>query len=260
VYLDEVSAVFVRHQADTEELIQRFPVNCETAPIPAQAPGPKRAEAFNAWANAAAVLAALGRNSQALAATANALSVFPDSSFLHWLRGNVLFASGRFGESEQEYLTAVALEPNEVTWEALAQTYQKRGRLRGALAAMQHAAQLSRWPRQPFLNLGYMYLATGQPAEALKAFDQAVQSAPDNAKTADNGRFGIMLAQGRSAAWDALGDIGRATSYQEEAARIAPDVPQPWQRLAQFYERQGRIEDANRAREHAAEVAGKPIP
>ena len=258
VHLDEVSAVFVRRQPATEELIQRFPVNCETAPLPAQTPGGSRAEVFNEWANSAAVLAELGRNSPALDAAAKGLSLVPDSAFLHWLRGNVLFASGHFGESEQEYLTAVSLEPNEVTWEALAETYQKRGRMRAALAAMKHAAQLSRWPRQPFLNLGYMYLATGQPAEALKAFDQALQSPPDNAKTADNGRFDIMLAQGRSAAWDALGDMGKATSYQEEAARLAPGAPQPWQRLAQFYERQGRIEDANRAREHAAEVAGKP--
>jgi tetratricopeptide (TPR) repeat protein len=261
VYLDEVSAVFVRRQAGTEALIHRFPVNCQTAPIPSRPPGTTRAEAFNTWANAAAVLAALGRDSESLAAASNALSVFPDSGFLHWLRGNVLFAGGRFEESEQEYLTAVSLEPNEITWEGLAQTYQKRGRRMAALDAMKHAAQLSRWPRQPFLNLGYMYLATGQPVEALKAFDEATHSAPDNVKTADNsGRFDIMMAQGRSAAWDALGDVGKAISHQEEAARLAPNVPSVWGRLAQLYEQQGRTEDANRAREHATEVASKPSP
>ena len=260
VYLDEVSAVFVRRQAETEELIRRFPVNCETAPLPSQTPGSGRAEAFNAWANAAGVLAALGRNSEALAATANALSVFPDSSFLHWLRANVLFASGSLGDSEQEYLTAVSLDPSEVTWTALADSYQKRGRIPAALDAMRHAAQLSRRPQQPFLTLGNMYLAAGQPAEALKAFDQAVRSAPANIKTADNGAFDFMVAQGRAAAWDALGDMEKATSYQEEAARLAPNAPQPWRRLAQFYERQGRIADADRAREHAAAVGEKPSP
>jgi tetratricopeptide (TPR) repeat protein len=258
VYLDEVSAVFVRRQAETEELMRRFPVSCETAPIPAQAPGKAQAEAFNTWANAAAVLAALGRNAQAIAATANGLSVYPDSAFLHWLRGNVFFGMGRLGDSEQEYLTAVSLEPNEVTWGALADTYQKRGRITAAIAAMKHSAQLSRWPRKPILSLGYMYLGVGQPAEALKAFDEAVRSAPGNIKASDGGTFDIMVAQGRSAAWDALGDIEKATSYQEEAARLAPNAPQPWRRLAQYYERQGRTEDANRAREHAAEIAGKP--
>jgi len=261
VYLDEVSAVFVRRKAETEELIRRFPVNCQTAPIPSRSQEAGRAEAFNEWANAAAVLASLGRNSEALTAASNGLSSFPDSAFLHWLRGNVLFTLGRYDESEQEYLTAVSLEPNEITWDALAETYQKRGRLPEALDAMQHAARLSRWPRQPFLNLGYMYLATGQPVEALKALDEAVRSAPDNVKTADNtGRFDIMLAQGRSAAWDALGDLGKATSYQEEAARLAPNAPRVWGRLAWLYDRQRRTEDANRAREHAAEAAGKTNP
>ena len=251
VYLDEVSAVFVRLTPQTEELLQRFPVNCATAPLPAQK-GTTRAEAFNAWANAAGVLAALGRNSEALTATTNALSIFPDSAFLHWARANVLFAAGRMGESEEEYLAAVALEPSEVTWSALAGSYQKRGRIPAAIAAMKRAAQLSTRPQQSLLDLGYTYLAAGQPAEALAAFDEAVRSAPRNISTADNGTFSFMVAQGRSSAWDALGNIEKATSYQEEAARLAPDAPQPWRRLAKFYQLEGRVEDANRAREHAA--------
>jgi tetratricopeptide (TPR) repeat protein len=260
VYLDEVSAVFVRRTPGTEELIGRFPVNCEMAPLPAQLPGTNRADAFNAWANAATILAALGRNPEALTATAKALSIFPDSAFLHWLQANVLFASGRLGESEQEYLTAVSLGPSEVTWAALAETYQKRSRIPAALAAMKRAAQLSRRPQQAFLDLGNMDLVAGQPVEALKAFDQAVGSAPRNIQEADNGTFDFMVAQGRAAAWDALGDTGKATSYQEEAVRLAANVPQPWRRLAQFYERQGRRDDAKRAREHAAEVAGMVSP
>ena len=252
VYLDEVSAVFVRLMPQTEELLQRFPVNCATAPLPAQPPGTSRAEAFNAWANAAGVLAALGRNSEALTATTNALSIFPDSAFLHWARANLLFADGRMGESEEEYLAAVALEPSEATWSALAGSYQKRGRIPAAIAAMKRAAQVSTRPQQSFLDLGYTYLAAGQPTEALEAFDEAVRSAPRNISTADNGTFSFMVAQGRSSAWDALGNIEKATSYQEEAARLAPDAPQPWRRLAKFYQLEGRVEDANRAREHAA--------
>jgi tetratricopeptide (TPR) repeat protein len=256
VYLDEVSAVFVRRTAETEELIQRFPVNCATAPLPARQPGTGRAEAFNAWANAAAVLAALDRNAEALAATANALSIFPDSAFLHWLRANVLFASGRLDESEQEYLAAVALEPSEVTWSALADFYQKRGRMADAIDAMKHAAELAAKPHQPLLHLGYTYLQAGQPDEALQAFDAAVRSAPKNIAAADNGTFDFMVAQGRSGAWDALGNLKKATLYQEEAARLAPDAPQPWRRLAKFYRLQGRAEDADRARDHAAALGG----
>jgi len=257
VYLDEISAVFVRRRPETEDLIARFPVNCATAPLPSRPPGTNRAEAFNAWANAAAVLAALDRNSEALTAVANALAIFPDSSFLHWLRANVLFASGRLGESEEEYLTAVALEPSEATWGALAQTYQKRGRIPAALVAMKHAAEFSRRPEEALSNLGYGYLAAGQPQEALKAFDQAVRSAPRNIRAADGGIFDFMVAQGRAAAWEALGNMEKATSYQEEAAQIVPNAPQPWRRLAQLYERQGRVAEAAQAREHAAELTAK---
>ena len=254
VYLDEVSAVFVRRTPQTEELIQRFPVDCATAPLPARPPAANRAAAFNAWANAAVVLAALGRNGEALAATENALSIFPDSAFLHWIRANALFAMGRLDESEQEYLVAVTLYPSEATWSALADTYQKRGRIPAALAAMRHAAQLSARPQQHLLDLGYVYLGNKQAAEALKAFNEAASSAPKDIRAADNGTFDFMLAQGRAAAWEALGNLEKAISFQEEAARLEPNAPAPWRRLAQLYRQQGRLEDADRAREHAARI------
>ena len=40
-------------------------------------------------ANAAAVLQALGRSSEALEAGNQALAIFPDSAFVHFLRGNL---------------------------------------------------------------------------------------------------------------------------------------------------------------------------
>ena len=94
VYLDDVSAVFVRRGAPgAEDLIQRFPVSCANRAL-------ARILEFGAvshprstlTANAAAVLAILGRNSEALTATDSALAIFPDSSFAHWLRGNLLAA------------------------------------------------------------------------------------------------------------------------------------------------------------------------
>jgi len=114
VYLDEVSAVFVRRTPETEGLIQRFPVDCATAPLPVRPPTGGGADAFNAWANAASVLAALGRNPEALTATEKALSIFPGSAFLHWQRANLLFAMGQLGDSEQEYLAAISIEPSEL--------------------------------------------------------------------------------------------------------------------------------------------------
>ena len=257
VYLDEVSAVFVRRTAANEEVIRRFPVDCATAPLPAQTPGNNRVEAFNAWANAAGVLSALGRNSEALAANSNALAIFPDSAYLHWNRAEILFASGRLADSEAEYLAAVRLEPSVNTWAALAASYQKRGRYPAALDAMKHEVSFSLRPYLTLSDLGYFYLELRQPENALRAFQEAERKAPSGLRAADNGKFDFTLAQGRSGAWEALGDLEKAIEYQEAAARLAPDAPAPRRRLARLYERAGRMQEAERARQEAAEIAAR---
>ena len=255
VFLDQVSGVFVRRTPQTEELLQRFSLNCATAPLPAQPPGNSRAEAFNAWADSAMVLAALGRNSEALTAFEKALAIFPDSSLLHWNHADVLFAMGFVDESESEYLAAVALEPSAASWAALARFYRKRGRIPEAINAMKQEARFSRTPYLTLANLGFFFLDAHQPENALKAFDEATRSAPADLSPVDNGSFDFRVAQGRSGAWEALGDLQKATLYQEEAARLGPDVPWLWLRLAKFYEREGRKEDADRARKHADNLA-----
>jgi len=257
VYLDEKSAVFVRQSPENEELIRRFPVDCATAPLPALPPsGERSAEAFNTWSNAAITLAALGRNPEALNAYQKALAIFPDSAFLHRNYADLLFAMGRIDDSEQEYLLAIKLEPSADTWGALAHSYLQRGRMLAGTEAMEHEAQFSPRPYLTLDDLGYLYLSLNQPENALKAFDGAARSTPGVLRAADNGFFEFKVAQGQSAAWNALGNLEKATAYQEEAAKLQPNVPQPWRRLAQLYELGGRNEDASRAREHAAELSG----
>lgn len=247
VYLDEVSAVFVRRSPGTETLLERFPMNCATAPLPASPPSQNGAEAFNAWSNAAAVLAALGRNSEALSAAQNGLAIYPQSAYLRMIRGGVFYAEGRFDDAEREYLASNASDPSEAAWNSLADLYAKQGRVLAEIDAQQHAAQLSRTPWTSLLNVGYIYLDQGQPEDALAQFDQASRSAATNMRTPDDGQFEFMLAQGRARAWDQLGDVAKATTYEEQATALRPSVPQPWRQLATFYRRQRRLEDANRA-------------
>jgi len=254
VYLDEIAAVFVRRSPETQPLIQRFPLNCATAPMPAQPPGDTRAQAFNTWANAAAVLEAVGRNAEAMAATDQGLCIFPNSAFLHWIRAKLLFAEGRFDESEKEYLAAIAISPSDATWDALANSYRKRGRIAAAIDAEEHAAHLSSTPWSSWLKVGYLYLNNRQPDSALTAFDQAVRSTVWNLKPADNGRFDFSIAEARSKAWLALGEMDKATTYQEQAAALRPDDSQAWRQLANVYEISGRIADAGRARQHAVSI------
>ncbi len=146
VYLDEVSAVFLLRSPQNENLIQRFQIDCAKTSLPRAAPQGHDSQAFNRWANAAAVLHALGRNSEAFAATAKALGIFEDSAFVHFLRGNLLEETGDLGNAEQEYLRSAALEVNGSTWSSLAAVYHREGRLTDEIKAWQRAADLLRRP------------------------------------------------------------------------------------------------------------------
>jgi len=260
VYLDEGSAVFVRRTPQTEDLVRRFPVDCATAPLPHPAAGGDRAEAFSAWKSAAITLAGLGRNPEALAATDKALAIYQGNPLLRWNRAEVLFAMGRLNESEQDYLATIAMAPSAFAWSSLAESYLKRGRIAAGTDAMRHAAEFSDRPYLTLTDLAYIYLDTGQPHEALQALDEALQQAPSTIDAADGGYFHFRVAQGRSGAWGALGDINRATSYQEEAVKFLPNAAGAWQRLAQLYQLQKRPEDAKRAEEQAARVAASQNP
>jgi tetratricopeptide (TPR) repeat protein len=259
VYLDEISAVFVRRKPETESLIQRLRVDCATAALPAAPLDYSAAGSFNQSANAASLLAALGRNSEALSATDSALQAFPDSPFVHWLRGNIFYAMGNRSAAEQEYIATLSLEPSEIAWTALANLYQREGRVPEAIHAWQQASRLSSRPDLAQLRLAQFYLHIQQPKLTLQTLDEAVRSAPSDAfATTGASSLRFNVAQGRAAAWKALGDLKQATSFQEEAVQLAPDAADAWSSLAKLYQGQGRFEDEYRAEERAAKLTGTP--
>ena len=257
VYLDEISVVLVRRKPETENLIRRFPVDCATAPLPAPPSVYSAAGSYNQWANAADLLAFLGRDTEALSATDSALQTFPDSPFVHWLRGNILLGMGSRSEAEQEYLAAVSLEPSEVTWTALANLYQREGRIPQAVDAWKQASNLSARPDLVQLKLAQIYLHVQQPQLTLQALDKALRIAPAGALAATGATsLRFNAAQGRSAAWSVLGDMKQATSFQEQAVQLAPDSAEAWTRLAKLYQQQGRFVDEYQAENRAAKLAG----
>jgi Flp pilus assembly protein TadD len=252
VYLDEVSAVFVRVRPENERLIDRLQIQCATAPLPAVARPGNTTEAFNQWANAAAVLQALGRNAEAFEAINRALAIFPNSAFVHFLRGNLLEQARNLDEAEQEYRLSAALEPNGATWSTLATIYRRQGRLTEAIDAWERASDLLRYPGPELLALGYADLAARRPQSALQAFESAAANLPPRPEMAGGISFLGELAHGRATAWSALGDSQRAVSFAEEAVRLRPERSQDWLELANLYDRAQRFEDAKRARARAA--------
>lgn len=256
VYLDEVSAVFVRRAPATEELIQRFQIDCGTAPLPAISPAHSGSRAFNQWANAAFVLSALGRRSEAFEATTSALAIFPDSAYVYFLRGNLLADTGNLRAAESQYLLAAALTPKAPIWTRLAEMYESEGRFGEAIKAWAHVADLASDRYSALLSIGYDYLDDHRPQEALKAFDRARDSAP--AEIEQNESFYANLAHGRAMAWIVLRNFKQAATFEEEVVRLAPDRSDDWLELARLYESEGRIEDAQRARERAAKLGEGP--
>jgi Flp pilus assembly protein TadD len=254
VYLDEVSAVFVRRRPENASLIARLQIDCAAAPLPAVIPEGNDSAAFNHWANAAAVLLALGRTSEAFVATSRALAIFPDSAFIHYLRGN-LEEAGDFGDAQEEYLQSVALEPNGATWSTLAAVYRREGRLSEEIGAWEHAAELLPRPGSALLSLGFANLDAHHPQKALEAFDRARASVQEQSGVGNDSAFNAKLAHGRAIAWGALGDTKRAVSLEEEAVRLNPESFDEWVELANLYESEGRAEDAQQARARASAVA-----
>jgi len=248
VYLDEISAVFVRRSEQTKTLVEQRALDCAKAPVLGQVSS-NSATAFNQWANAALVFLVLGRQDEALASSDRALRLFPDSANLHFLRAKIFTALRMPGQAELEYRTALALEPNDVTWASLAQLYESMGDAKKQVEAMQRAVETSARPHLMLVNLAFLDLGLQKPDAALKALDDAVRRAPPEATT--NRPFQLDLARGRASAWSALGNAEQAIANEEAATRIAPDRIDVWQELATLYELNGRVDDSMKARDRA---------
>jgi tetratricopeptide (TPR) repeat protein len=222
VYLDETAGVFVRRKPETEDLIRRANVDCATTPIPGAPIDGTEAIRFNRWADTASVLAALGRNTEALTAADEAEQALPNTYFVPWIRGNVYFMMGLRTEAEREYLKSIAIKPNvPLVWFSLAAVYRHQGRIPETIEAQRKAIQLSTMPQPAELvKLARLYLDSQQPRAALDTFDEAERIAsPD--LLAPTGAYSLRFEAdaGRAAAWKALGDAKRAAAFDQKAVQ-----------------------------------------
>ena len=256
VYLDEVSAVFVRRGRETTLSGQ---IDCATAPVLSDASS-DRATGFNQLANAALVFHVLNRQEEALASTDQALHIFPDSANLHFIRAKIFTAMRMPREAEHQYRATLALEPNDATWASLAQLYAAEGDEGRSIDAMRNAVLISPRPHLMLVNLAFLHLGMKKPSAALQELDEAVRRAPPEATM--NRPFQLDLARGRASAWSALGNGQQAIANEEEATRIAPERSELWLDLATLYELNGRTDEASSARNKAQilQAAGRSQP
>jgi tetratricopeptide (TPR) repeat protein len=254
VYMDEVSAIFVRRTPQTASLIDRLQIDCNKvsfalADARESATSRGKAELFNSSANAAGVLYSLGRYPEALAYLDQAQSIFTDDANLHLTRALVLEHTGHSAEAEAEFRTSIKLEPNEEGWFDLGLFYMTQKRYADAVELFRRSAESSSRPHDMWMLLGQAYLQLNQPQPALAAFDKAEASSPfrDEGESLGAG-FNSLVATGRAKAWYQLGDLAQAVSFQEDAVKLAPDDSKLWLGLADLYDAQGRITKAEQAR------------
>jgi tetratricopeptide (TPR) repeat protein len=250
VYLDEVSAVFLRRRPENQALIERLEVSCDRVTFTPPADG-SRAEQFNFWLNSAVVLEALGRSQESMQALQSAHRIFPDNGDVHYMFGVALMNSYRQQGAERELRRAIELNPTESTWSMLAQLLVSERRLPEAAEAARKSAELSSHPQQIYLGLAKLYLDMGQPQKALDAFDDASRFdifANDSGSIA--AEVHAQVAEGQARAWWALGERDRAIDLQKKATEFTPQNSARWKQLAGLYQAQGRTDEAQRAMEH----------
>jgi tetratricopeptide (TPR) repeat protein len=262
VYIDEVSALFVRRTPQTEALINHLQIDCDKIsfdlPASINTTGSFRAnpELFNLWANAGGVLYSLERYPEALAYLDRAQSVFANNANVHFLRALVLEQTGRAAEAETEFRTSLSLEPSDETWFDLGLFYMTQKRYAEAVEVFRQSAESSSRSHEMWMMLGQAYLQMRHPQPALEALDKAVESSPFSGEGESLGAsFNSLIATGRAKAWYQLGDTAQAVSFQEEAVKLAPGDAKLWLGLADLYDAQGRTTLAGQARLRAKTVA-----
>ncbi len=264
VYLDDVAVIFVRNVAANADLVHRFGIECETAPIrpPMTLDGKSRrapAERYQFLMNAASIDYVLARDSEAASNLDQAESIFADDPDEHVLKAQLAQAHKQLEAAVHEYQTSLRLRPTDGAWFALAEIYTIQHRYPEALHAVLESASLSQQAYDRYRSLGRLYLAMNQPQNALAAFAKATRESPYHGDMAPLGtEFNGRVADGEAAAYRQLGDANRAIAAESEAVKLTPGNATRWQALADLYQLAGRSDLAAESRAKAAALQPQP--
>ena len=208
VYLDTHAAIFVRVKPETSELQRRLQIDCGSVRFdnPPAATGLRgRADAFRYSVNAAYILLALERPSEALDAAERAARIFSGSASAHFIRGFALENLGRWQEAEAELGTASELGSEDAAL-ALSAQYEQHGRYQEEERVLKRAAEKSDRPYFFYMRLGYAQLRLHDPQQALISFGRAEDESPFVGEAATLGdAFRAQLENGRQQAERELG-------------------------------------------------------
>lgn len=127
-----------------------------------------------------ATFAQMGRTDDAEREFRAAVALTPLDFEAHNLLGKLCFDSGRLAEAEAQFQLSLDAEPNVAAYDYLGYVYVRQGAPGDAQRAFEAALTLNPSDSHAHYNLGLIYAAAGQNAEALRELRKALEADPGN--------------------------------------------------------------------------------
>ena len=175
-----------------------------------------------------------GRYSEAVSELSTAVSLDPRLTEAHNLLGVAYDKKGFGDRAKESFERAVKLEEDADTLNNLGFSFYQNGNYRAAVDRLKRAAKLAPTDERILNNLGLAYCRLGKVDEAHKAFTRGTGPLMGNLNTAK------MLER--------FGREDDAIKYYEAARQIDPMNTLALRRLADLYQRVGRVSDSEGAR------------
>ena len=175
-----------------------------------------------------------GRYSEAVSELSTAVSLDPKLTEAHNLLGVAYDKKGFADRAKDSFERAVKLEEDADTLNNLGFSLYQSGNYRAAIDRLKRAAKLAPGDERILNNLGLAYCRLGKVDEAYKAFTRATGPVMGNLNTAK------MLER--------FGREDDAIKYYEAARQIDPANTIALRRLADLYQRVGRVTESESAR------------
>ena len=175
-----------------------------------------------------------GGEKEAAAWIDKGLRKFPQVAKIHAASGMLAYSSGDNDRAVKAYLTAVKLEPEAADLHAsLGDVYNASGDLTSAAKSYQRAIALDASNAAYFVKRGRVLVKQQSPA-AEQTFQQALRLDRNNGEA--HFEIGKLLA--------ARGDHTSAIDHYRRAVAAMPALKEAWYQLSLSYRRAGRNDDA----------------
>jgi tetratricopeptide (TPR) repeat protein len=173
---------------------------------------------------------------KAAQAFGQAVAVNPEHAGAHFGLGNALMQKQQYDKAQAEFETVARLAPDNVLAQiGISQAQSSGGHYKEAIATLLRAQEKAPKQYPLALNLGTLYQHTGQVAAAYKAYEQAIQLAPDQPLAYNN--LAWMAAERKER-------LDEALRWATKATTLAPNTLQFRDTLAWVKRAQGKPDEA----------------